>query len=93
MNARRCREAFDPKLHTVEFFMIAIAGEVGEMANIYKKVMRGDYPLEHVREKILAELADIITYCDLTLTKLEANTEKVLYDKFDEVSRRVKWQG
>lgn len=87
-NAERCRVAFDPDLHTVEFFMIAIAGETGEMCNLYKKVMRGDFSLETQRTEILNELADIITYCDLLITKLGADTEDVLIDKFRTVSKR-----
>lgn len=94
LNARRCAEAFDPALHSVEFFAIAIAGEVGEMANELKKVLRGDYPLAGAaRQKILNELADVITYSDLMISKLDANTENVIMEKFDEVSRRRGWKA
>ena len=87
-NAKRCREAFDQNLHDEEFFCIAIAGEVGEMCNEYKKVLRGDVPLDAVRGKLLAELADIITYADLMITKLGGNTEIELIRKFNIVSDR-----
>lgn len=91
LNAERCREAFNENLHDIPFFSIAIAGEAGELCNIVKKVMRGDFPIEQVRKEVLDELADIITYCDLMITKLNANTEEVLMRKFDEVSQRRNW--
>lgn len=92
-NARRCREAFDKDLHDVPFFAVAIAGEAGEMCNVIKKVMRGDFPLESVREEVLAELADVITYCDLMITKLGADTDTVIMKKFNEVSKRRNYNG
>lgn len=92
LNAKRCREAFDESLHDVPFFTIAITGEAGEMANIVKKVLRGDLTLQSARFDILNELADIITYCDLMITKLEANTQQTLMSKFNIVSERRKWE-
>jgi NTP pyrophosphatase (non-canonical NTP hydrolase) len=88
INAQRCREAFDENLHDVGFFCIAIAGETGEMCNEVKKALRGDYPIESVRDKVLEELADVITYCDLMITKLGGNTEIELIRKFNKVSER-----
>jgi NTP pyrophosphatase (non-canonical NTP hydrolase) len=87
-NKRRCREGFDKDLHTVEFFAIAIAGEAGELCNKIKKVMRGDVTMDEQRQEILKEVADVITYCDLLMSKLGAETDVELMRKFNEVSER-----
>jgi NTP pyrophosphatase (non-canonical NTP hydrolase) len=91
VNARRCRELFDENSHNEEFYCIAIAGEVGEMCNEVKKVLRGDYPMTPtIRKKILEELVDVMTYCDLMITKLGGNTEVEIVRKFNTVSDRRK---
>jgi NTP pyrophosphatase (non-canonical NTP hydrolase) len=84
----------------------ALAGEVGELCNVLKKVRRGDstyrllpreahwtdVDMHHARNTraiVLKELADVITYADALITHLGADTETVLLEKFDEVSKRV----
>ena len=67
---------------------LAIAGESGELCNLLKKVKRKDFLISDKKKEILQELADIITYCDLAMTNLEANTEEELIDKFKIVSKR-----
>jgi len=92
LNARRCREVFR---HTVDWpiqnWALAIAGESGELCNLIKKIIRGDFTLAEKRPEILAELADIITYCDLAISHLQGDTDSVLMNKFDLVSARVNW--
>lgn len=41
---------------------VALAGEVGEFANVTKKVVRGDFTLENAKPELSAELADIFIY-------------------------------
>jgi len=97
VNALRCATKF-PSCDdwTLNDWAVALSGEVGELCNILKKNRRGDtaYSLEGshgpaTRREILKELADVITYADLMMTKLGANTGAEVLDKFDEVSRRV----
>ena len=95
MNAQRCVEAFG---HTNENWppqnwALAIAGEAGELCNLVKKVLRGDFTWEDARQEILYELADVITYCDLMMTSLDASTAIELHRKFTMVSLRVGWEN
>ena len=69
----------------------SLAGEVGEFANIWKKVRRGDFTLDEKREELGKELADVITYADLMMTKLGLDTGKTVIAKFREVSQRIGW--
>lgn len=41
---------------------VALAGEVGEFANVAKKLARGDLNFEAARPKFASELADIFIY-------------------------------
>lgn len=92
LNAERCEAKFHKigdEEWPIQNWAIAIAGESGELCNLIKKIIRGDFSLQSQRKEVLKELADIITYCDLAMTHLGANTEDELMDKFDEVSFRV----
>ena len=93
LNARRCAEAFhDPTDWPLEMWALAIAGEAGELANLVKKVKRGDFTLDSQCTAILHEVADVMTYCDLLVTFLGADTDAMLMAKFDLVSARVRWK-
>src|SRR5687768_11283498 len=46
-------------------WMTAVTGEVGEAANLIKKIRREDYKLEELRPELARELADIVTYLDI----------------------------
>lgn len=87
-NWKRCEAAFHP-LWEIDKWALCIAGEAGELCNEVKKVYRGDFKLTERRPMILAELSDIITYCDLAMSKLGAKTEVELLKKFEIVSARV----
>lgn len=67
----------------------ALAGEVGESANIIKKIERGDFTLDEAREKLASELADIQTYLDLLAFRAGIDLGDATVKKFNEVSRRV----
>lgn len=86
---------------------LAINGEAGELANLVKKLRRGDFshmigdPLDtvpdgsevDVREQLGQELADIITYCDLMLSALGMDTGLTVEGKFLMVSERWGYEG
>lgn len=67
----------------------AVAGEVGEACNIIKKIERGDFPLEQVREKLAGELADIQIYLDLLAHRAGINLGEATAKKFNEKSIEV----
>lgn len=98
MNQLRCEEAFghavafDNETWPLQNWALAIAGEAGELANVVKKVLRGDHTVAEAREDILREAADVMTYCDLLITSLYADTGETVMAKFREVSKRVGWE-
>ena len=70
-------------------WLTAVVGEVGEAANILKKVRRGDFTLDEVREDIGNELADVATYLDILANQCGINLGNAVVNKFNVVSERV----
>lgn len=67
----------------------AVLGELGEAANIIKKIERGDMTLDEARERLGKELADVITYVDILAFRIGVDLGEVVMKKFNEVSIRV----
>lgn len=70
-------------------WMNAVAGELGEAANIIKKIKRGDISLEEARPLLAKEFADILIYLDITAFRCGIDLGEATRDKFNEVSKRV----
>lgn len=70
----------------------AVAGEVGELCNVLKKIHRGDYTLQqaNAKELIADEAADIIIYLDLLCQRAGVNLQTAVVNKFNKVSERIK---
>lgn len=67
----------------------AVIGELGEYANVMKKVERGDLTFEEAKPSIEKELADVMTYLDILAFRLGVDLAKATENKFNEVSERV----
>ena len=69
--------------------MLALTGEMGEAANLLKKMKRGDFTLDQIREDVGRELADVAIYLDLLADHLGIDLGAVTRSKFNEVSERI----
>ena len=67
----------------------AVTGELGEAANIIKKIERGDMTLEEARPKLAKEFADVVTYLDILSMRAGVNLGEATVNKFNEISVRV----
>lgn len=67
----------------------AVTGELGEAANLIKKVQRGDYTLEEARQDLADEFADIVTYLDILAMRAGVDLGEATRSKFNRVSTRV----
>lgn len=76
-------------------WMTAVSGEVGEVANIIKKMRRGDFGSPDTEEfmqaqyKLALELADVVTYLDLLAYQFRLDLAKCVEIKFNFVSNKV----
>jgi NTP pyrophosphatase (non-canonical NTP hydrolase) len=81
------RAKFDPgSEEDVRFLTLALAGEVGEVANLIKKDWRGD---EVDRGHLLEELGDVIAYWLLLLSALQLIPAILLDEAVDKASRAI----
>lgn len=74
-------------------WMTALTGEVGEAANIIKKVKRGDMTLDEARKDLANELVDILTYLDILAYRCGVDLADHTPRRWNEVSRRVGFAG
>lgn len=75
----------------VERWFMALIGEVGELANLLKKIERGDYvgSMDVAQVEVAKEIADAQIYLDILAFRLGVNLGEATLAKFNEVSRRV----
>lgn len=85
-NVIRCEQSYFPVGHwSPTDWGCAVAGEVGEMCNLLKKLLRGDdVPIESIAK----EIADAHIYLDLLAARLAIDTGAAIRSKFNEVSER-----
>ena len=81
--------AVDCSAWALEDWFCATLGELGEAANVAKKVRRGDFTLEEARPALAKELADVLTYLDLLAWAAGVDLARATREKFDEVSARI----
>lgn len=70
-------------LDILGFLLLATAGEVGEAANIAKKILRGDYTLEEKRAELSEEITDAFIYLLKLIRQLDIDIEKEFTDKMN----------
>jgi len=73
----------------------AVLGELGELANLEKKIKRGDFDMNNpdvarsVQNEVAREFADIVTYLDIYAMQRGVDLGEATRIKFNEISRRV----
>jgi NTP pyrophosphatase (non-canonical NTP hydrolase) len=78
----------------LEYLTNALAGEVGEVANLVKKVVRsvvygrGDLRLDDVRQELAEEIADVFTYLLTIAGLLGLDLEKIYLQKLEKNRKR-----
>lgn len=78
----------EENLNMLKFIMISLAGEVGEMAGIIKKILRGDFSLNSSLPAISDECADIFAYLIKMCYQLNINLEDAFLQKLEKNRNR-----
>lgn len=68
----------------LEYLVLAATGEMGEVANLTKKIIRGDAALEESREALTEEITDVFIYLLKLIDQLDIDIEK----SYDEKMKR-----
>lgn len=71
----------DSNIEMLEFLLVSLTGEVGEVANIVKKIVRGDFKLDEKKPDIQEELADVFIYLLKLSYQLDIDLEKAYVEK------------
>ena len=82
-------ERVDCTAWSLEDWFCATVGELGEAANITKKIRRGDFTLDEARESLAKELADTLVYLDLLAWAAGIDLAAATEAKFNEVNQRI----
>jgi NTP pyrophosphatase (non-canonical NTP hydrolase) len=67
----------------------AVLGELGEAANLIKKIERGDFSLDEKREELGKEFADVCVYLDILAFRAGIDLGDATIQKWNEVSERI----
>jgi len=86
---RVCHSKVDGSDWSPAQWLQAVMGELGEYANLRKKVERGDLTIDVARASLADELADVVTYLDILALQLGIDLGEAVTTKFNRVSNRV----
>lgn len=75
-------------LYELEHLIVCLLGELGEFANILKKVTRGDFSLEDVKGDLDEELVDTFIYLIKISNQFNVNLEKGYLNKLEKNKKR-----
>jgi NTP pyrophosphatase (non-canonical NTP hydrolase) len=90
-NGRPWNQSIDPQnLPLLLELTVALTGEVGEFANVSKKIARGDFTLDEGRSKLAPELADILIYLLKLADQLGIDLEQEFQSKLRVNEERFK---
>lgn len=88
-NIRRNQEFYPGcETWTPSQWLQALVGEIGEYANLMKKVERGDFSLDEARPDIANELADVQIYLDILADKVGVDLGRATTAKWNAVCER-----
>ena len=73
----------DNNLENLEFLLVAFAGEFGEVSNIVKKIVRGDFSLDEKKNEISEEIADMFAYLIKMSYQLDIDLESAYLEKVE----------
>lgn len=87
-NDARSKALFPADDWSLTDWATAALGELGEAANVIKKIRRGDFALQDARKSLAKELADTVAYLDLLAERANIDLGQAVAEKWDEISRR-----
>jgi NTP pyrophosphatase (non-canonical NTP hydrolase) len=86
---RTCHSKEDGSDWPPALWLQAVVGELGEYANLRKKVERGDMTMDEARPLLADELADVVIYLDILAHQLGVDLGKAVMEKWNRTSDKV----
>ncbi len=78
-------------IEVLEHLLVCIFGEIGEFANIVKKIKRGDFDLSEKEDELSDELADIFIYLLKISNQMDIDLEKAFFEKLEK--NKIRFQN
>lgn len=87
-------DAADTAIYPVDigiaYTILGLAGEAGELANTYKKILRDDGPLNNeTHAKLIAELGDVLWYAAMIAHELDTDLSDVAARNIEKLQDRA----
>ena|SRR5271170_873667 len=86
---RTCHDKPDGSDWSPAQWLQAAIGEIGEYANMRKKVERGDMTLEEALPNLKDELADVVIYLDLLASQMGIDLGQAVMAKWNKTSAKL----
>lgn len=77
-----------PKTQGIQYTVIGLNDEAGELLGKLKKWMRGDYNFRALQNGLEAELGDVLWYAAMLATELGVSLEDVAQANLDKLASR-----
>jgi NTP pyrophosphatase (non-canonical NTP hydrolase) len=87
---RTCHSKEDGSDWSPSMWLQAVVGELGEYANLRKKVERGDMTIDEARPMLAKELADVVIYLDILAFQNGVDLGVATMEKWNETSKKIK---
>jgi NTP pyrophosphatase (non-canonical NTP hydrolase) len=62
----------------LDYTVLGLSGEIGEVLNKYKKVLRKDYKLEDIKSNLIDELGDVLWYFTSLCDQLDVDVKTIM---------------
>jgi len=82
--------AIYPREQGVEYTALGLVGEAGEIANKVKKVLRGDYDKDTLRNMLRGEIGDVLWYTAMLSTELDLDLMEIAQSNLEKLASRKK---
>ncbi len=86
--AKTLDTAIYPESRAVEYCMLGLASEVGEVTSVRKKAIRDNFSYSEEREKVSKELGDVMWYIAQLMYHYDLEFEQVLEANIAKLSLR-----
>lgn len=73
----------EDNLEILQYLLLCLVGEFGEVTNLVKKVLRGDLTLDEIKSELNEEITDIFIYVLKLIYQLDIDIEKEFLSKID----------
>lgn len=80
----------ETNLEDLEHLVVCMLGELGEFANVLKKVRRGDFPLSIAKAKLDEELVDVFVYLLKICGQFDVDLEAGYIQKMEKNTKKFK---